>query len=836
MSVAEFPPRITESPAQLDRAEPRSRRSVLTLEQGAYLLLFAVALLAHLWGLGNRALHHDETHHAFYSWKIYTGQGYVHDPLLHGPFLYFVNALVYFLFGDSNFTARISVALFGSVLVTLPYLIRREIGRGAALLAAVYLLLSPTFLYVGRFIRHDMFAVTFELLVFIGIVRYASTRKARWLYLVAAALGFMMVTLETFFLYLAIMAPLVVGLFLWRVWKPGILVAGAIGLLLIGLVFKAPGTPLPSVTGGTVQRANGPYVCPSPGNLRPPDNPMLFSPGLIPGLPPLATADNDYGVCVRNQPDNSFAAYFVKLGQFFGHPAILAGIAVLLIGGGLLSWRIWRRRGPDGLTIWQRARARDDETVWAFASLGRGSRVAIALSIFISIYSLFFSAFLTNPVGLVSGATGSVLYWLAQQEVKRGGQPGYYYTILLSVYEPLALIWSVVGLGVVGGMLGRRAARWLTRRRDGQAAQPPGSGPLNWSFALPAMLAWWAVMTFAIYSWAGEKMPWLTVHVTLPLALLGAWALARTLGWGLERNRAPAATHLRNSDEQGREIDSSALIEPASYRTRAVLIYLAFFGVTATFTFLLLSVLTKTPNGFAPWVFPLAILIVAVISLCYGLARGARETIGVLALAITLAGTIYTARSAYQINYRWGDTPREMLIFVQTSPDVARVMERLEQASIRRTGGLGMPIWYDNETIWGWYTRRFTNKQQQQPALVNPPGDEVMAVLMLQENLDNYPQNRQNLQGFLIQRYPLRWWFPEEAYRLPSNWATSPVSENSPLLMRLLRTPFDAQTVAQFWQYMIYRQTPGVLGSTDFVLAIRPELADEIGLGTGAEK
>jgi hypothetical protein len=32
---------------------------------------------------------------------------------------------------------------------------------------------------------------------------------------------------------------------------------------------------------------------------------------------------------------------------------------------------------------------------------------------------------------------------------------------------------------------------------------------------------------------------------------------------------------------------------------------------------------------------------------------------------------------------------------------------------------------------------------------------------------------------------------------------------------------------------LIYRTPPGTLGSTDFYIAVRPELAAEIGLGTG---
>src|SRR5690349_17608559 len=157
MSIAEFPPRIAQLSDERINVIGNRRRLTLTVEQALYLALFALALVTHFWGLGDRALHHDETHHAYFSWLLFTGHGYIHDPLLHGPFLYYVNALIYFLFGDNDTTARVGVALFSSVLVVLPYLIRRELGRGAALIATVYLLISPAFLYIGRFIRHDTY-------------------------------------------------------------------------------------------------------------------------------------------------------------------------------------------------------------------------------------------------------------------------------------------------------------------------------------------------------------------------------------------------------------------------------------------------------------------------------------------------------------------------------------------------------------------------------------------------------------------------------------------------------------------------------------------------------
>ncbi|KPV49798.1 glycosyl transferase, partial [Kouleothrix aurantiaca] len=428
--------RATPTPAAAQRA-----RFAPTYEQLAYAGLLIFALLIRLWGLGDRSLHHDETLHAAYSWQVYTGQGFIHDPLLHGPFLYHIVALMYFLFGDSDFTARLSVALFGTALVGLPFLIRRELGRSAALMAAFYLAISPVFLYISRFIRHDMYSVAFELLTIISIVRYASTRQARWLYIGAAALGLMISNMETFYLFMAIIGSLLGLVLLRRLWRPGLILGGMVGVLVVALVFVLPGKPLAG-GGESAGRANGPYVCPAAGQPLPPDNPMLFTPGPIFGWAPLATADNDYALCVRNQYDDNLPIYFVKLGQFFGHPAILLAMVVALGGIAALYWLIGRQKGRDGLTPWQRARANSDDFVDVAASLGQDRRVWVALATFLVPYTLLFTAFFGRPSGVVSGATGSLLYWLAQHGVQRGSQPNYYYLVQLVVYEPLLLLWG----------------------------------------------------------------------------------------------------------------------------------------------------------------------------------------------------------------------------------------------------------------------------------------------------------------------------------------------------------------------------------------------------------
>jgi hypothetical protein len=170
-------------------------------------------------------------------------------------------------------------------------------------------------------------------------------------------------------------------------------------------------------------------------------------PGPIFGWPPLATLDNNYALCVRHQPDDNFGLYFIKLGEFFGHPAILTGLVLVPTTLAALWWLVWRRRDTTGMTRWERARASGDPTVAVFASLAQDRRLLIAGGLFFLIYTLFFTAFLTNTAGVITGTTGSLLYWLAQHEVERGGQPPHYYAVLLAIYEPLLIMWGAGGSG-----------------------------------------------------------------------------------------------------------------------------------------------------------------------------------------------------------------------------------------------------------------------------------------------------------------------------------------------------------------------------------------------------
>jgi len=165
-----------------------------------YVLLVLFIVFTRLWGLAGRGYSHDESIHAWESWKLLTGQGYTHNPVYHGPFLYHFTALIFSLFGHNDYTGRLSPALFGIVLAILPLFLlailplflKSWLGKKGALATTFLMAISPVTMARSRFLRHDVYVSVFNLILFIAMFRYLAQRKTKDLYVVAAAvsLGF----------------------------------------------------------------------------------------------------------------------------------------------------------------------------------------------------------------------------------------------------------------------------------------------------------------------------------------------------------------------------------------------------------------------------------------------------------------------------------------------------------------------------------------------------------------------------------------------------------------------------------------------------------------------
>ena len=425
--------------------------------EGTVLAIALVALLARITGLDVRALHHDESLHATFSWYLVEGRGYAHDPLTHGPFQFHIMALSFLLFGDSDATARIPAALFGTGLVLTPLLLRRTLGPAGTVTAAAFFTISPGLLYYSRFAREDSYIALFLVVASAAVWRYIEDGRPRWLVTLAAMLAFAFATKETSYIYVAMLLLYLNGAtahrLFWAAHEGERVTAGqwARGLLTIPFawIVVAFWEPL-----ARVRARFGWERLPREGEL-------LILVGTI-TLPLLA--------------------------------ALVSIPAEWLNGGPLtgdLEWRV--RIVTVGLSL------------IAAAWVGTGWRPGwwlIAAGTFLAVSVPLFTTFGTNPRGIWGLPWNSLNYWLEQHSVQRGNQPPFYYVMMLPLYEVLALIPASA------------TAVWLiARRRD--------------AFAIFA--GWWFLGSLVAFSYAGEKMPWLTVHLTIPLVFLAALGLGRAI-------------------------------------------------------------------------------------------------------------------------------------------------------------------------------------------------------------------------------------------------------------------------------------------------------------------
>ncbi|HEY3202175.1 MAG TPA: flippase activity-associated protein Agl23 [Thermoanaerobaculia bacterium] len=160
-------------------------------------VLCLTAVITRFWDLGDRPLHHDESIHAYQSYVLSKGTSeWRYDPAYHGPFLYYVNALVYKIFGATNTTARLMPAIFGLILIGFAWPLRRWIGKEAAFAYAIFVLTSGHFSYFSRFIREDLYSLVFTLGTILAFQRFLETDLARWLTISATSFALAGVTKE----------------------------------------------------------------------------------------------------------------------------------------------------------------------------------------------------------------------------------------------------------------------------------------------------------------------------------------------------------------------------------------------------------------------------------------------------------------------------------------------------------------------------------------------------------------------------------------------------------------------------------------------------------------
>ena len=656
-------------------------------EAALYAGLFVVAAILRLWDLGPRMLHHDESLHATYSYYLYSGRGYRHDPMMHGPWQFTVMAFTYFLLGASDATARMPHALFGSVLAVLPFLLRKYMGRTGAFVAAVFIAFSPAFLYFARFAREDAFVVTWTLVIVVAMVRYLDRRKPFDLYLMAAALSLGFSTKENTYITSAII----------------------LSFLLMLSIAERRGELLGLFRGRTDLSPQGDLVVAVSTLILPPLTGFLVLPLHLMG--------------VYSPLDDRI---------------LTLGLAVLVALAAVVGMH------------WDRER-------WIRAA-------AVFWGIFVVLHTTFF----TNPGGVYSGAVGALKYWIEQQGVARGEQPWYYYLLIVPLYE-----FVIVGFGLAG------IVYWARKRNV---------------FAL--FVIWWIVSSQIVYGYTSEKMPWLVLHLALPFALLAGM----TVGQLFDRIR-------------WREILGRGAVAYLVVLLLALAAFASLVGRELPLGRPLSTIAAQ--QALFQWLGMAAVLGLLVgLAVRYGrrLGRTASWQMAVVGLLVVLMA--FSIRTAWQAVYYHGDIPVEMLVYTQTSPDVGKVMKQIETLAYR-TGATKetFKVAYDSGVSWPfeWYLRDYRGRNFYGAGTPAPDAPIVLA------SFENNAESRVRAflgNRYVGQRYRLRAWFDESAYRA--------IGADPLILWRAVANP---EARERFWRFLLYREPLNPSGSTDFVVFVRRDLA-----------
>jgi len=126
------------------------------MRQVALALFVAALLMSRAWRLGEKVLHHDESLFGYYSHFLAGNGVYEYDPILHGPLLIELTATGFRLLGDNGFTLRLIPLMAGLALFALLLLLRPWLGRPGLTYALLLLLVSPNLCYYSRFLRNDV--------------------------------------------------------------------------------------------------------------------------------------------------------------------------------------------------------------------------------------------------------------------------------------------------------------------------------------------------------------------------------------------------------------------------------------------------------------------------------------------------------------------------------------------------------------------------------------------------------------------------------------------------------------------------------------------------------
>ncbi len=385
-----------------------------------------------------------------------------------------------------------------------------------------------------------------------------------------------------------------------------------------------------------------------------------------------------------------------------------------------------------------------------------------------------------------SGVWRSLGYWIAQHEVQRANQPWYFYNLLLMVYEFLPLFlglaasiyyiskrgaraWGVgAGIMAVASLL---SALIFYVSGDNYAALPAFAAGFAFTFygllkgdRFTWALLYWFWMSLLLFSWSGEKMPWMVVHMALPLILLsGKFVPDMVKGWKVEltfRGIRVVGDFRKAIIFLGiggaLTLGTFLLAEPGGT-------YFVFWGAFLVGGFYMLrwllaqsEVVTPAPSQPEPPIITTASL---------------RKTWPAYAGAtFSVVLVLFTFQATSHLNYNMQQQPVELMYYAQHSQSLAQVRDRIYDYADQTGQNKNLPLLIDTDggaqwPFW-WYFREYKNRSITSLANVSAPITQPVIVAFT----TNKATVEQHIDRSLYdtQDFRILWWFPPGRLKKPN--------------------------------------------------------------------
>jgi DNA-binding beta-propeller fold protein YncE len=330
--------------------------------------------------------------------------------------------------------------------------------------------------------------------------------------------------------------------------------------------------------------------------------------------------------------------------------------------------------------------------------------------------------------------------------------------------------------------------------------------------------AFWFFAALLIYSWAGEKMPWMLPQITLPLVLLagrllGQWADA---GWGR-----------RALTQKGLATGGLILL--------AMFALLAWVGLGAAPAPSPVAVQSVTLQRLA-----LSVFIAAIAGGLFYLAPKWGRDIVVPGIALGCLSILFAGylRTSLMVVYDHPDNPVEPLIYVQSTHDDPWITDEIGRIGAQTGQGKDLRILLDNG--WGdgdheavswpfeWYLRDYDNRRYYTRTI--DPSINLADYPVLVARSTNLEPISAELAQYNCQEYRLNAWFPEDYKQFtPSSTPGFSIGTHR-FEVPWLRFDAIGQTLSnpdnrlRLLKFLLYRDPPGDIGARQMEFCVHKEV------------